>query len=62
MGPNGSFVLYNTKTSKDKFELGNLNEPQNKGFNFVAGKHNLWPIPTKELIAGEGRIEQNPGY
>jgi starch-binding outer membrane protein, SusD/RagB family len=62
MGPNGSFVVYNTKLSKDRFELGNLNEPQNKGANFLAGKHNLWPIPTKEIIAGEGRIDQNPGY
>lgn len=62
MGLNGSFVVYNTKLSQDKYELGNLNEPQNKGANFVAGKHNLWPIPTKEIIASQGRIEQNPQY
>jgi hypothetical protein len=62
MGPNGSFVLYNTVTSTDIYEKGNSNEPQNKGFNFVAGTHNLWPIPTSEIIASEGRITQNPGY
>lgn len=62
MGPNGSFVNYNTVTSTDKYEKGNLNEAQNKGFSFVAGKHNLWPIPSKEIIASEGRITQNTGY
>lgn len=62
MGPNGSFVRYNTVTSTDIYEKGNSNEPQNKGFFFVAGKHNLWPIPTSEIIASEGRITQNPGY
>lgn len=62
MGPNGFFVLYNTVTSTDKYEKGNLNEPQNKGYEFVAGKHNLWPIPSSEIIASEGRITQNPQY
>ena len=62
MGPNGSFVIYNTVNSTDRYEKGNSNEPQNKGFYFVAGKHNLWPIPTSEIIASEGRITQNPGY
>ncbi|EHQ26529.1 putative outer membrane starch-binding protein [Mucilaginibacter gracilis] len=62
MGPNGSFVKYNTQQSKDPYETTNLNEPQNKGTSFVAGKHNLWPIPSKEIIASQGRITQNPGY
>ncbi len=62
MGPNGSFVKYNTQISTDPYETTNLNEPQNKGYEFVAGKHNLWPIPSKEIIASEGRITQNPGY
>jgi starch-binding outer membrane protein, SusD/RagB family len=61
-GANGSFVLYNTTISKDPYETKNLSEPQNKGANFVAGKHNLWPIPTKEVDASSGRVEQNPGY
>ncbi|MBC9928947.1 RagB/SusD family nutrient uptake outer membrane protein [Chitinophaga qingshengii] len=61
-GPNGSFVKYNTQVSKDPYETTNLNEPQDKGAKFRAGTHNLWPIPTKEIIASEGRIKQNPGY
>ncbi|MFZ1750499.1 MAG: RagB/SusD family nutrient uptake outer membrane protein [Saprospiraceae bacterium] len=61
-GPNGSFVVYNTTISTDPFETKNLSEPQNKGFNFVAGKHNLWPIPTKEVDASGGLVEQNAGY
>jgi starch-binding outer membrane protein, SusD/RagB family len=61
-GTTGSFVVYNTTVSRDIYETKNLNEPQNKGANFVAGKHNLWPIPTKEVIASEGKIEQNSGY
>ncbi|RYE28823.1 MAG: RagB/SusD family nutrient uptake outer membrane protein, partial [Sphingobacteriales bacterium] len=62
MGQNGSFVNYNTVTSTDRYEKGNLNEAQNKGISFMPGKHNLWPIPSKEIIASEGRISQNPGY
>jgi starch-binding outer membrane protein, SusD/RagB family len=61
-GATGSFVVYNTTVSKDPYETKNLNEPQNKGANFVAGKHNLWPIPTKEVIASEGKVDQNSGY
>jgi starch-binding outer membrane protein, SusD/RagB family len=61
-GESGSFVLYNTTVSKDAFETKNLSEPQNKGANFVAGKHNLWPIPTKEVDASGGNVGQNPGY
>jgi starch-binding outer membrane protein, SusD/RagB family len=60
-GTTGSFVLYNS-TSTDPFETKNLSEPQNKGANFVAGKHNLWPIPTKEVDASLGKVVQNPGY
>jgi hypothetical protein len=62
MGPTGSFVIYNTTLSTDRYEKGNSNEAQNKGFSFTPGKHNLWPIPSKEIIASEGRILQNPGY
>lgn len=62
MGPKGSFVKYNTQTSTDPYETKNLNEAQNKGAEFVAGVSNLWPIPSSEIIASEGRITQNPGY
>lgn len=62
MGPGGSFVLYNTKTSTDIYETKNPVEPQDKGIAFNPATHLLWPIPTKEIIASEGRITQNPGY
>jgi len=62
LGPNGTFVKYNTTQSTDPFETKNLNEPQNKGFNFAAGTHNLWPIPASEIIGSDGKISQNPGY
>lgn len=62
LGPTGSFVQYNIVTSTDRFERGNSTEAQNKGFFFVPGKNNLWPIPSKEIIASEGRITQNSGY
>lgn len=62
LGPNGSFVKYNTQTSTDPYETTNLNEPQNKGYYFTAGKSNLWPIPASEILASQGRITQNPGY
>ncbi|MEB0262048.1 RagB/SusD family nutrient uptake outer membrane protein [Mucilaginibacter sp. 10I4] len=61
-GPNGSFVRYNTTQSRDPYETTNLNEPQNKGASFKAGQHNLWPIPSKEIIASQGKIIQNTGY
>lgn len=62
MGTNGSFVLYNTKTSTDPYETTNASEAQNKGYYFVAGKSNLWPIPNSEITASQGRISQNPGW
>ncbi|GAA4307773.1 RagB/SusD family nutrient uptake outer membrane protein [Compostibacter hankyongensis] len=61
-GPNGSFVLYNTKTSKDVFETNNTLEPQNKGIHFNPAVHLLWPIPNSEIVASGGVVEQNPGY
>ena len=34
MGPNGSFVIYNTKESTDTYELGNQKESSSKGRDF----------------------------
>lgn len=62
LGPNGSFVKYNTQISTDPYETKNSSEPQNKGYYFVAGKSNLWPIPNREIVASQGKISQNPGY
>ena len=62
MGPNGSFVKYNTQTSTDFWEVNNKTEPQNKGYNFNPAMHLLWPIPNSEVVASEGAVQQNPGY
>lgn len=62
MGPNGSFVKYNTQTSTDPYEKGNPIEAQNKGFNFNPAIHLLWPIPANEILLSDGVVEQNPGY
>jgi len=61
-GPNGSFVIYNTQLSTDSWEVNNAREAQNKGIHFKAGIHNLWPIPTSQIVASEGAVEQNYGY
>lgn len=62
MGPGGSFVVYNTEESTDPYETANTIEPQNKGANFRAGVHNLWPIPNSQIVASEGVVSQNTGY
>ncbi len=62
LGPNGSFVKYNTQESTDEYELGNLKEKQSKGSTFDVTKHVVWPIPHSEIVLSEGRIEQNPNY
>ena len=33
-----------------------------KGEYFVAGVHELFPIPETEIALSEGVITQNPGY
>ncbi len=62
MGPNGSFVKYNTEESTDPFETTNLNESQEKGVFFDVNTHLLWPIPPEEIQLSKGNIVQNPGY
>ncbi|PQV48236.1 SusD-like starch-binding protein associating with outer membrane [Jejuia pallidilutea] len=62
MGPNGSFVKYNTEESDDPFETTNLGEPQEKGIFFDPNVHLLWPIPPEEIQLSRGNIVQNPGY
>lgn len=62
MGPSGSFVLYNTTTSTDAFERGNLLELQNKGANFDINRNLVWPIPQFEIDRSQGAIKQNPNY
>tara|TARA_R110002049_G_scaffold267422_1_gene443780 strand:+ start:7699 stop:9279 length:1581 start_codon:yes stop_codon:yes gene_type:complete len=62
MGPNGSFVKYNTEDSTDPFETTNLGEPQEKGIFFDINIHLVWPIPPEEIQLSRGNITQNPGY
>lgn len=62
LGPNGSFVKYNTQTSTDIFETKNTLETQAKGTNFNPAIHLLWPIPNSQLVASGGVVKQNPGY
>lgn len=62
MGPNGSFVKYNTTISTDPYETKNLKELQNKGINFDPSKHLLWPIPQFDIDRSNGTLSQNPGY
>ena len=62
LGPNGSFVKYNTEVSTDPFETTNLLEPQNSGTLFDPNIHLLWPVPPEEIQLSRGKIVQNPGY
>ena len=62
LGPNGSFVKYNTEVSTDPFETTNLLEPQNSGALFDPNIHMLWPVPPEEIQLSRGKIVQNPGY
>lgn len=62
MGPEGSFVKYNTQVSTDLFETSNKKELQDKGINFDPSKHLLWPFPQSEIDRSKGLIKQNPNY
>ncbi len=51
MGPNGTFVKFNTEVNADWWEIGNSSanrEPSNKGSDFAPGKEWL-PIPAHDL-------------
>lgn len=62
MGPNGSFVKYNTEESTDQYETSNQKESSDKGITFNEKRDLLFPIPTSEVTMSNGTIEQNPGY
>jgi hypothetical protein len=62
LGPSGTFVLYNTSLSTDKYETTNLKELQDKGINFNINKNIVWPIPQSEIDRSRGLIKQNPNY
>lgn len=62
MGPNGSFVKYNTGADADIYEKYNQGEPSDKGIRFDENRDLLWPIPVYEIQHSNGAIEQNPGF
>lgn len=62
MGPNGSFVLYNTGSNADIYEAENQGEPSNKGISFNETRDLLFPIPLYEITMSGGSITQNPGW
>ncbi|WP_396600877.1 RagB/SusD family nutrient uptake outer membrane protein [Algibacter sp. R77976] len=62
LGPDGSFVKYNTEVSTDPFETTNLLESQDSGSLFDPNIHMVWPVPPEEIQLSRGKIVQNPGY
>jgi len=62
MGPNGTFVKYNTTTNVDPIEKTPHRESLTKGIEFKEGKNELWPIPRTVIQASNGTVTQNPGF
>ena len=62
MGPNGSFVNYNTTLNTDPVETKPHRESRSKGSEFKEGKNELWPIPRTVIQATNGKVTQNNGY
>ena len=62
MGPNGTFVKYNTVESTDPYETTNQKENSNKGISFQAPRDLLFAIPNSEITMSNGTIVQNEGY
>lgn len=44
------------------FDLVRWGEASEEIPNFVAGKHELFPIPQSEIDQSGGKLQQNPGY
>jgi starch-binding outer membrane protein, SusD/RagB family len=61
MGPNGSFVKYNTTMNTDPVETAKHRESLNKGYYFKEGVNELWPIPASAINTNSAMV-QNPGY
>ena len=63
MGPNGSFVKWNTnKETADPYEWENQYESSDKGTTFNENRDLIFPIPLYEITMSNGTIEQNPGW
>lgn len=62
MGPDGTFVKYNTGADADMYEKWNQVEPSTKGERFQENRDLLYPIPNYEIEHSNGAIKQNPGW
>lgn len=63
MGPDGSFVKWNTDTAtRDALEWENQGESSSKGSGFVESRDMVFPIPLYEITMSNGSITQNPGW
>jgi hypothetical protein len=61
MGPDGSFVKYNTTMNTDPVETATHRESLNKGYYFKEGINELWPLPASAVNSNKAII-QNFGY
>jgi starch-binding outer membrane protein, SusD/RagB family len=61
LGPNGTFVKYNTTINTDPVETLPHREALNKGALFRPGVNDLWPMPANALN-NNSSLTQNPGY
>ena len=63
LGPNGSFVQWNTnEATRDPLEWNNQGEASDKGATFDINRDMVFPIPLYEVTMSNGSIEQNPGW
>ncbi|NMA72932.1 MAG: RagB/SusD family nutrient uptake outer membrane protein [Bacteroidales bacterium] len=63
MGPNGTFVKYNTDANtRDLYEWENQGEASDKGVGFNEDRDLVFPIPLYEITMSNGSIVQNPGW
>lgn len=63
MGPNGSFVKFNTDpATRDRYEWENQGESSDKGITFDPDRDMVFPIPLYEITQSNGSIKQNPGW
>ena len=61
MGPDGSFVKYNTDpATRDLYEWENQGEASDKGTGFDEKRDMVFPIPLYEITMSNGSIVQNP--
>lgn len=63
MGPDGTFVKYNTESAtRDRDEWNNQIESSDKGITFDENRDLLFPVPLREITMTHGTITQNPGW